>query len=97
MSGQRFPVYPRSEQGSGFRGRARVRVLVGSGGQVTDAEIVERVRIERGRETPVASFPAVFDAAILDAARRSLFSPARDDGQRVRAYTFVTITLAPPD
>jgi len=96
LRGQALPVYPPSEQGSGFRGRARVRVLISAGGQVTGAEIVERLQIERGRETPVSSFPAPFESAILEAARRHLFSPAQDDGQRVRAYAFVTISLDPP-
>lgn len=97
LSGQALPVYPRNASVSGFRGSARVRVLVNTGGRVTDAEIVERVRFERNRETPVASFPPEFDAAILDAARRHVFRPARDGGDRVRAYAFISVSLDPPE
>ena len=97
LRGQALPVYPASERRSGFRGRARVKVLISQGGQVTEAEIVERVEIDRGRESAVGAFEPVFEAAILEAARRHLFSPARDGGERVRAYAFVTIALDPPD
>ena len=96
MRGQALPVYPRGVA-DGFRGRARVRVLVSQGGQVTDAEIVERVQFRRGREEAVDAFPVAFEAAVLDAARRHLFSPARDDGDRVRAYAFLSIALDPPE
>ncbi|MEM0961350.1 MAG: hypothetical protein AAGK21_02260 [Bacteroidota bacterium] len=95
LRGQALPVYPQGADD--FRGRARVRVLVSPGGQVTEAEIVERITFRRGREEAVASFPPAFERAVLDAARRHLFSPARDDGQRVRAYAFLTIALDPPD
>ncbi len=97
VRGQALPVYPASASRSGFRGRARVRVLVNAGGRVTDAEIVTRTVFDRDRETEAVSFPSEFDRAVLDAARRYVFSPARDDGERVRAYAFVTISLDPPD
>lgn len=97
MRGQALPVYPRSARRSGFKGRARVKVLVNANGRVTDAEIVERTTFEGGRETPVGAFPPEFDAAILDAARRHLFTAARDGGERVRAHTMLSISLDPPD
>lgn len=97
LRGQALPVYPRDVAGSGFRGRARVKVLVSAGGQVTDAEIVERVEFRRGREEAVTAFPDAFETAVLDAARRHLFSPARDDGERVRAFAFLSISLDPPE
>ncbi len=96
LSGQALPVYPRGADGD-FRGSARVKVLVSQGGRVTDAEIVERTLFRRGREEPVAAFPAPFEAAILDAARRHVFRPARDGGERVRAYAFITVSLDPPE
>jgi outer membrane biosynthesis protein TonB len=96
LSGQALPVYPRNASVSDFRGRARVRVLVSSGGRVTEAEILERAEFRGGREVAVASFPAEFDAAILDAARRHVFRPARDDGERVRAYAYISVSLDPP-
>ena len=96
LSGQALPVYPRDASERGFRGSARVRVLVNQGGRVTDAEILERVRFDDGREHPVAAFPPEFDRAILEAARRHVFRPARDGGERVRAFAFITVSLDPP-
>lgn len=96
LSGQALPVYPRNASVSDFRGRARVRVLVSSGGRVTEAEILERAEFRGGREVAVASFPSEFDAAILDAARRHVFRPARDGGERVRAYAYISVSLDPP-
>ena len=96
LRGQAPPVYPRSAARSGFRGRARVRVLVGADGRVTDAEIVERTVVEGGRESPATSFPAEFEAAVLEAARRHTFSPAREAGQAVRAYATLLLSLDPP-
>ncbi|PAP77497.1 hypothetical protein [Rubrivirga marina] len=96
LSGQALPVYPRTASVSDFRGRARVRVLVSSGGRVTEAEILERAEFRGGREVAVPSFPPEFDAAILEAARRHVFRPARDGGERVRAYAFISVSLDPP-
>ncbi len=97
LSGQALPVYPRDASVSGFRGSARVRVLVSAGGQVTDAEVVQRVTFDGNREVGVAAFPPEFDAAILEAARRHVFRPARDGGERVRAYAFISVSLDPPE
>ncbi|WP_420457360.1 hypothetical protein [Rubrivirga sp.] len=97
LSGQALPVYPRGASVSGFRGSARVRVLVNAGGRVTDAEIVQRVTFDRDREVAVAAFPPEFDAAVLEAARRHVFRPARDGGERVRAYAFISVSLDPPE
>ena len=96
LSGQALPVYPRGASVSDFRGRARVRVLVNAGGRVTEAEILERAEFQRGREVAVASFPPEFDAAILEAARRHVFRPARDGGERVRSYAYISVSLDPP-
>ncbi len=96
LSGQALPVYPRNASVSDFRGRARVRVLVSSGGRVTEAEILERAEFRSGREVAVAAFPTEFDAAILEAARRHVFRPARDGGERVRAYAYISVSLDPP-
>ena len=97
LRGQALPVYPRAALRSGFKGRARVRVLVNAGGRVTDAEIVERTVFEGNREAPADAFPPEFEAAVLDAARRHVFTAARDGGERVRAYAMLSISLDPPD
>lgn len=86
------PVCPAEVSRDKVTVRARVRVLVSQGGQVEEAEIVERtVTDRRDREQTVAALPYGLDAAVLDAARRHLFRPARDDDQRVRSYTTITL------
>ncbi len=92
-----LPVYPPQAQREGVRARATVRVLISEGGQVTEATITERVLIGRGdEETVVSSLPYGLETAALDAARRHLFRPARDDGERVRAYATISLSFDPP-
>lgn len=86
------PVCPDEVSRDKVTVRARVRVLVSQGGQVQEAEIVERtVTDRRDREEVVTTLPYGLDAAVLDAARRHLFRPARDNDQRVRSYTTITL------
>ena len=86
------PVCPADVRRDGVNVSARIRVLVSQGGQVEDAEIVERtVTDRRDRQETVSSLPYGLDAAMLDAARRHLFRPARDADQQVRSYTTVTV------
>lgn len=92
-----LPVYPSAAQREGVRARAQVRVLISEGGQVLDAEIIERVLLDgRGAETTVVTLPFGLEAAALDAARRHQFRPARDDGDRVRAYAVLSLSFDPP-
>ncbi len=92
-----LPVYPPQAQREGIRARATVRVLISEGGQVVDATITERVLIGRSdEETVVPSLPYGLEDAALDAARRHLFRPARDDGERVRAYAVISLSFDPP-
>ena len=92
-----LPVYPPAAQREGVRARAAVRVLISEGGQVETATIIERVILDRrGNETAVRELPFGLEAAALDAARRHLFRPARDDGDRVRAYAVISLSFDPP-
>lgn len=92
-----LPVYPAQAQREGVRARATVRVLISEGGQVLDATVTERVLLDkRDEETVVASLPYGLEAAALDAARRHLFRPARDDGERVRAWAVISLSFDPP-
>ncbi len=36
------------------------------------------------------------DEEALNAARTARFTPAQDGGERIRAYTFVTLAFDPP-
>lgn len=91
-----LPVYPTAAQREGVRARAQVRVLVSEGGQVLDAEIVERVLLDGDEERRVASLPFGLEDAALEAAQRHLYRPARDEGDRVRAYAILSLSFDPP-
>ena len=95
ISQQRFPVYPPELVRDGLRARVDVRVLVSETGQVLDAEVAERARLDGDAEVPVASLPASMERAAVDAARRSRFRAARDAGERVRAWTTIRLTFDP--
>ena len=88
-----LPVYP--PDANGARARVRLKVLISEGGQVLDSEIVERVLLDDG-EAVVRSLPASMEAEAHAAARRHVFRPGRDDGERIRAYAFITLTFDPP-
>ncbi|MEM6286947.1 MAG: hypothetical protein AAF845_07305 [Bacteroidota bacterium] len=88
-----LPAYP--PDAGGARARVRLKVLISEGGQVLDSEIVERIRLDGGERT-VASLPSSMEAEAHAAARRHLFRPGRDGGERIRAYTFITISFDPP-
>ena len=92
-----LPVYPPQAQREGVRARATVRVLISEGGQVLDAAITERVLIDgRDQQRTVPSLPYGLETAALEAARRHLFRPARDDGERVRAWAVISLSFDPP-
>lgn len=92
-----LPVYPPEARREGVRARAAVRVLISEGGQVLEATVTERVLLDgRDRETIVPTLPHGLEAAALEAAQRHLFRPARDDGQRVRAYATISLSFDPP-
>ena len=78
-----LPVYPPEARRGRVRARARVRVLVGEGGDVLDAEVVERAVLDGGAETAVAALPFGLEAAALVAARRHRF-PGRPRRRRAR-------------
>ncbi len=92
-----LPVYPDAARREGIRARVRVRVLVAETGGVLDAEIVGRETLDRrDQPTAVASLPYGMDDAALVAARTVRFVPAQDGGERVRAWTVVTLSFDPP-
>ena len=86
------PVCPPDVRRAGETVEARVRVLVSQKGQVERAEIESRTVTDRRDESrTVAALPYGLDAAMLAAARRHLFRPARDSDTRVRSYTTLTL------
>ncbi|MEM6784954.1 MAG: energy transducer TonB [Bacteroidota bacterium] len=81
------PPYPDAARRAGVQARVRVKVLVTETGQVTEAEIVERLLLRGDEERAVDAIGYGVEEAALDAARRERFRPARHEGARVRAYT----------
>jgi vitamin B12 transporter len=78
------PGYPPSELGSGAEPTVTLKLTLDTRGNVTAVEVVE------------GAGPA-FDAAAQEAALRSRFSPARRDGEPVRAIILHRVELrAPP-
>lgn len=92
---QAFPVYPEEARRDGVRARVRVQVLVTEGGAVAEARVVGRFRLDGDDAEAVAELPRGMDEAALAAARRYVFRPARDDGERVRARTILSLTFDP--
>ena len=86
------PVCPPDVRRAGETVEARVRVLVSQKGQVETAEIEGRtVTDRRDRSQAVPALPYGLDGAMLEAARRHLFRPARDGDASVRSYTTLTL------
>ncbi|MEO1478622.1 MAG: TonB family protein [Bacteroidota bacterium] len=88
-----LPTYPDEARRAGIRARVRVKVLVTEGGQVTEAQVVERLLLRGDEERVVETIGYGVEEAALDAARRQRFRPARHEGARVRAYTTATYSF----
>jgi len=88
------PDYPAEAERRRLRARVTIRVLVDEGGQVREAEVVERIRVDgRDREERVAELGFGIEEAALAAARQLRFRPGRHEGRAVRTYTVVTLRV----
>ncbi|MEM8557234.1 MAG: energy transducer TonB [Bacteroidota bacterium] len=87
------PTYPDEARRAGIRARVRVQVLVSEGGQVAEAEVVERILLRGDNEEFVDAIGYGVEEAALEAARRERFRPARHEGARVRTYTTITYSV----
>ncbi len=86
------PRYPEAARDHRVRPRVVVEVLVNEEGRVTEARIVERFLIgSDGSPRRVATLDYGLDQSALDAARRTLFIPARLDGQPVASRQRIPI------
>jgi protein TonB len=70
------PVYPRSEQRAGSEANVLVEVAIDSNGNVLDQKIIKSAGI-------------FFDNAVIDALKKSIFSPALIDKEPVAATVLV--------
>ncbi len=88
------PDYPQEAERRDIRARVAVRVLVDRQGRVEEAEIVDRIRLDKkDREERVAELGYGIEEAVLAAARELRFRPGRERGQPVRTYTVVTLRV----
>lgn len=88
------PRYPDAARKDEVRARVDVAVQVNERGQVTDATILRRWRLDAsGSAAPVAALGYGLEAAALAAAQRSLFRPARNGGVPVATETTITFTF----
>lgn len=85
------PAYPRAAQKSGVRARVVVEVLVRADGTVSEARVVERLRLGEGGPQAVSELGFGLEEAALEAARRTTFFPARAAGRPVESRTTITI------
>lgn len=88
------PQYPSAAKQSGLKARVVVEVAVNDQGRVTEASVVERVRLGEGeRPQAVGQLGYGIEQAALRAARRSLFRPAEKGGRPVSTRTQLTFTF----
>lgn len=85
------PEYPSAAQEKSVRARVQVTVHVTDQGQVQEASVQKRWLLSTdGHAQPVARLEYGLEEAALSAARRSLFRPARADGDPVETQTTLT-------
>ncbi len=72
------PAYPRMARRLGREGRVLLRLVIDEAGRLVDAEVVEK-----------AGFG--FDREAMEAVRRSVFLPARENGIPVRSETLLAV------
>ncbi len=81
------PSYTSTAKKKNVRALITIRVRVDEHGEVTDAQIVDRFLLDKDdNETPVELVGYGLEESALEAARQTLFRPARKDGQRVAGY-----------
>jgi len=90
------PNYPSAAREDRVRARIEVEVHVAKTGRVQDAQVRRRWLLgEGGTSRPVSTLGYGLEEAALAAARRSLFRPARANGQPVPTRKVITFTFGP--
>lgn len=85
------PEYPSAARDNSIRARVQVAVKITEQGQVQEASIQKRWLLStEGQARPVSKLEYGLEEAALAAARRSLFRPARANGQPVETQTTLT-------
>lgn len=88
------PEYPQTARREGIRARVEVEVQITKTGQVLAASVRQRwILSSEGSSRPVDRLNYGLEEAALRAARRSLFQPARQNGQAVETRKVITFTF----
>ena len=87
------PEYPSAARDDGVQARVVVEVQVDAQGRVTSAQILKRAYVENEQPRAVSRLGYGLEQAALAAAQRSLFRPARSNGQPVATRTTITYTF----
>ena len=89
------PEYTREARRKGIRARILVEVLVDEGGRVAEARVMERFLLNKDKTESelVQELGYGIEDAVLTAARKHIFSPARENNKRVSSYVTLTFEI----
>jgi periplasmic protein TonB len=84
--------YPKEAERKKIKAEIVVEVLVNERGRVENARVVERFLLNKNQTTrdPVSEVGYGLEKSALEAAKRYIFSPARENNKRVSSYTTLT-------
>lgn len=85
------PQYPREAKRRNIRAEVVIEVLVDERGRVKEARIIKRFLLDKNNaeREPVSLVGYGIEEAALAAARKHIFSPARQNNKRVSSYTIL--------
>jgi protein TonB len=93
------PNYTKAARREDIRARVDVEVIIAPTGRVAEARILRRVLLSGSEEAPAQRVVSVLgyglEEAALDAARRTLFRPARAGDEPVKSRKTLTLTFGP--
>lgn len=89
------PEWPRAARRKRIRADVIVEVLVDEKGLVREAKVVDRYMYEgdTDQKAQVAELKYGLEEAAVEAAKRWMFQPARQDGNPVQAYKQITFSF----
>ena len=84
--------YTREAERKNVKAEIVVEVLVNERGRVDEARVVDRFLLNKDQTTrdPVSLVGYGLENSALEAAKRYVFSPARENNKRVASYTLLT-------
>ena len=93
------PNYTEAARSGDVRAQVEMEVTIAPSGRVKDARILRRVLLSSedgsGTKRTVEALGYGLEEAALDAARRTLFRPARAGGKAVQSRKTLTLTFGP--